>query len=93
MGEPGGLPSLGSRRAGHDCSNAAAVWEMQVNCSRRPVLNPTPPPSHTHPGNSAEWHETRASEFSQLRWWESQAVLKPAGFRLTEGCSGQIRLH
>ena len=27
MGEPGGLPSLGSHRVGHDCSDlAAALW-------------------------------------------------------------------
>ena len=28
MGEPGGLPSMGSHRIGHDCSDlaAAAVW-------------------------------------------------------------------
>ena len=25
MGEPGGLPSLGSHRVGHDCSNLAAA--------------------------------------------------------------------
>ena len=25
MGEPGGLPSMGSHRVGHDCSNLAAV--------------------------------------------------------------------
>ena len=25
MGEPGGLPSMGSHRVGHDCSNLAAA--------------------------------------------------------------------
>ena len=34
-GEPGGLPSMGSRRVGHDCSDlaaaaAAAVWYHQT---------------------------------------------------------------
>ena len=28
-GEPGGLPSVGSHRVGHDCSNLAAVWTVE----------------------------------------------------------------
>ena len=28
MGEPGGLPSMGSHRVGHDCSNLAAAAAM-----------------------------------------------------------------
>ena len=36
MGEPGGLPSLGSHRVGHDCSNlAAAAAEILWKWSRR----------------------------------------------------------
>ena len=34
MGEPGGLPSMGSHRVGHDCSDlAAAVWYFRL-CDR-----------------------------------------------------------
>ena len=31
MEEPGGLPSVGSHRVGHDCSDsaAAAAWDLQ----------------------------------------------------------------
>ena len=32
MGEPVGLPSMGSHRVGHDLSNlAAAAWQNQYN--------------------------------------------------------------
>ena len=34
MGEPGGLPSMGSHRVGHDCSDlaaaAAALWVGKI---------------------------------------------------------------
>ena len=30
MGEPGGLPSMGSHRVGHDCSNLAAAATIKV---------------------------------------------------------------
>ena len=38
MGEPGGLPSMGSRRVGHDCSDLAAaaardVWSFPCGTS------------------------------------------------------------
>ena len=38
MGEPGGLPSMGSHRVEHDCSDLAAAVAA-VNCHRTiPVL-------------------------------------------------------
>ena len=35
MGEPGGLPSMGSHRVGHDCSDlAAAAAQNRLQCRR-----------------------------------------------------------
>ena len=36
-GEPGGLPSMGSHRVGHDCSNLAAAAALEIE--RKLVLN------------------------------------------------------
>ena len=44
MGEPGGLPSMGSHRVGHDCSDLAAAAACQVKKAKNlsfPVLLPT----------------------------------------------------
>ena len=37
-GEPGGLPSMGSHRVGHDCSNLAAA---AAEAGQRSVSDPT----------------------------------------------------
>ena len=42
--EPGGLPSMGSHRVGHDCSDLAAAAACQVKKAKNlsfPVLLPT----------------------------------------------------
>ena len=38
-GDPGGLPSMGSHRVGHDCSNLAAVAESRGGQRRPPNKN------------------------------------------------------
>ena len=38
MGEPGGLPSMGSHRVGHDCSDLAAVAADSILKSRDVTL-------------------------------------------------------
>ena len=32
MGEPGGLPSMGLHRAGHDRSDLAAAYKLKLEC-------------------------------------------------------------
>ena len=38
-GEPGGLPSMGSHRVGHDCSDLAVVAAVFLSGAQSPLLN------------------------------------------------------
>ena len=51
-GEPGGLPSMGSHRVGHDCSDLAAAAALAL-------LLPTTQNTHTHSLSLSPVHEVR----------------------------------
>ena len=52
MGEPGGLPSMGSHRVGHDWSDLAAAAAAVVPC---PVLTASSCPAYRFPKRQVRW--------------------------------------
>ena len=62
MGEPGGLPSLGSHRVGHDRrDSAAAAAATIVHCLYHVFFTPSPVDGHT-----GCFHVLKESEVTQL---------------------------
>ena len=75
-GEPGGLPSMGSHRVGHDWSNlAAAAWRRKWNWLQYSCLE--------NPKDRGNWQATVHSAAQSWTWLKWLSMLGPMKMKLT----------
>ena len=92
MGEPGGLPSMGSRRVGHDCSDLAAaaardVWSFPCGTSGKE-------PACQCRRHKRSGFDTWVGKIPWRRAWQPTPVFLPGeshGQRSLVGCSPLVR--